>query len=60
MKFHAAPGKRVRVGRQRVVFDQSGALETDDKEVIAAMDKARGVTKVTAPKAPKPKPADAE
>jgi hypothetical protein len=54
-EFTAQPGKRILLGGgKRVVFGQSGEFETDDKEIIAKLDKAKGVTKKAAPK-PKPK-----
>jgi len=46
MQFKSFPGKQVRVGRQRIVFDERGELETSDKDVIDALSKAKNVTKV--------------
>jgi len=46
MQFKSFPGKQVRVGRQRIVFDGRGELETSDKDVIEALGKAKNVTKV--------------
>jgi len=46
MQFKSFPGKQVRVGAKRIVFDDRGELETSEKDVIEALGKAKNVTKV--------------